>query len=142
MGRGGAAWKPEITRMVNEKFGTDYTIKQIRALMSNRGIRSGLQGRFQKGGKPWNAGTKGATSRNKTTFKKGAIPPNRRPLYAERITREGFVEIKVPERNPHPGQSNRWRHKQAWVWEQHHGLPLPSACRVAVFGVMVYTLLD
>jgi len=125
-------WKPEITRMVNEKFGTNYELHQIRALMSNRGIRSGLNGQFQKGGKPWNAGTKGQglTGRNKHSFKPGNVPPNRNPLWHERLGKDGFIEIKVPETNPYTGSPTRYRAKHVWIWEQENG-PVPEGCVVA-----------
>jgi hypothetical protein len=125
-------WKPEITRMVNEKFGTGFTLKQIRALMANRRITSGLKGQFQKGGKPWNAGTKGQglTGRNKRSFKPGSIPPNRNPMWHERIGKDGIIEMKVPERNPYTGFPTRYKAKHVWIWEQANG-PVPDGHVVA-----------
>ena len=125
-------WKPEITRMVNERFGTDYGLHQIRALMTNRRITSGLKGQFQKGGKPWNAGTKGQglTGRNQHSFKPGNIPPNRNPLWHERQGKDGFIEMKVPEQNPYTGFPTRYKAKHVWVWEQANG-PVPDGHVVA-----------
>jgi len=124
--------RPEITRRVNETYNTAYTVSQVDALMSRRKIYSGRDGRFKPGGAPWNTGTKGKTGRNATSFKPGVVPPNRRPMYSERVTAEGFVEIKVPERNPYTGSPVRWRHKHAWIWEQHNGRPVPDG-HVVIF---------
>lgn len=120
-------WKPEITRMVNERFGTDYTVKQVKALMARRGITSGLKGQFEKGGKPWNAGTRGQglTGRNRGSFKPGNVPPNRNPMWDERIGKDGIIEMKVPERCPYTGFPTRYKAKHVWIWEQANG-PVPS----------------
>jgi hypothetical protein len=120
-------WKPEITRLINERFGTSYTLKQIRALMSNRRITTGLKGQFQKGGRPWNAGTRGQglTGRNRGSFKPGNVPANRNPLWHERMGKDGFIEMKVPERNPYTGFPTRYKAKHVWMWEQKNG-PVPA----------------
>lgn len=118
----------ELRKLFNAKFGTDMTWQQIKTAVSNRGITSGRTGHFPKGHKPWNNGTKGQglTGANKRSFKKGSVPPNRRPIGSERICpKDGYVLIKVKERNPHTGFPTRWKHKHAHVWEQEHG-PVPD----------------
>ena len=63
---------------------------------------------------------------NSGNFKPGDVPPNRRPLWSERIdSKDGFILIKVPERNPHTGFPTRYKHKHVWVWEQANG-PVPE----------------
>jgi len=119
--------KPEITRMLNEKFGTDFTVYQIKALMARRRITSGLKGQFQKGGKPWNAGTRGQglTGRNRCSFKPGNVPANQNPLWHERMGKDGIIEMKVPERCPYTGFPTRYKAKHVWIWEQANG-PVPA----------------
>jgi len=50
----------------------------------------------------------------KTTFKKGNIPHNHRPVGSERITIDGFVEIKVAE-------PNKWKLKSRVIYEENFG---------------------
>ena len=98
------------------------TCEQIRTAVHNRGIISGLTGWFEKGHKSWNKGTKGLTSANKTSFKKGSVPPNRKPVGSERIcSKDGYVLIKIKEQNPYTGFPTRYKHKQVHIWEQENG---------------------
>lgn len=114
----------------NEQFGTGFGENQLRAFAKNHpelGIRSGRDGRFQKGNESWNKGLnyKPGGRCAETQFKKGRAPANRRPMYSERVSKDGYVEIKVPEVNPHTGHPTRFRLKHVWLWEQHHG-PVPD----------------
>lgn len=121
----------EMAALFNDRFGTNLIGKQIKCFVGSRHITSGLTGCFPKGNKPWNTGTKGLTGANKTSFKKGNVPANTRPLGAERIcSKDGFILIKVPERNPHTGCPTRFKHKHVHVWEQAHG-PVPKGMVVA-----------
>lgn len=120
--------KKEITKLFNTRFGMNKTAKQIKALMNNRGITSDLDMRFTKGHEPWNKGTKGQglTGPNKGTFKKGHVPANQKPLGHERIcTKNGFILIKIAERNPYTGHPTRYKAKHVHMWEQKHG-PVPK----------------
>lgn len=84
--------------------------------------------RFKKGHLPWNNGTKGqkVIKPNSGNFKKGSVPPNRKPLWSERIdTKDGYVVMKVPEENPYTGFKTRYKHKHVWLYEQKHG-PVPE----------------
>lgn len=92
------------------------------------------KGRFYKGHKTWNAGSKGLglTGPNRGSFKNGQVPPNRKPLWAERIdTKDGYIVMKVPETDPHTGFKTRYKHKHVWVYEQAHG-PVPEG-HVVIF---------
>jgi len=121
----------EMAALFNDRFGTNLTANQIKCFVSNRHITSGLTGCFPKGNKPWNTGTKGLTGANKTSFKKGQVPANTRPLGAERIcSKDGFILIKVLERNPYTSCPTRFKHKHVHVWEQAHG-PVPKGMVVA-----------
>jgi hypothetical protein len=116
----------QLTPAFNEKFGTSKTEGQIKATLCNHRITSGRTGCFEKGRTSWNRGVKGYMGANRTSFKKGRVPPNRKPLETERICkRDGFILIKVAEANPHTGFPTRYKHKHVHVWEQAHG-PVPK----------------
>ena len=44
-------------------------------------------------------------------FAKGNVPPNHRPVGSERISKDGYIEVKVAE-------PNKWRLKQRVVYEE------------------------
>jgi hypothetical protein len=122
----------DITARLNSRFGINKTIEQIKTFLGNRHLDTGRTGCFEKGHKPWNNGTKGQklTGPNAGTFKKGSAPPNRKPLWDERIcSKDGFILMKVPERDPHTGFPTRYKHKHVWIWEQAHG-PVPEGMAV------------
>jgi len=122
-----------LTLLFNERFGIDKTWQQIKTFIANQGITSGRTGRFHKGHKPWNTGTKGQglTCANSGSFKKGNVPPNRKPLGSERICfKDGFILIKVAERDPYTGFPTRYKHKHVHIWEQVNG-PVPEGMVVA-----------
>lgn len=123
----------DLTRAFNARFSCNLTESQIRSATRNHRIRSGRDGRFKKGNWPWNGGTKGQrlTTANSGSFKKGNVPANRKPLGSERICpRDGFILLKVPERNPYTRSATRYKHKHVWIWEQTYG-PVPDGMIVA-----------
>lgn len=104
----------ELAKMFNLKFGANITAKEIKYFRQNHRLNSGLTGQFEKGHKTWNKGLKGYMGANETSFKKGNVPHNHRPIGSERKTIDGFWEIKVDE-------PNKWMLKHRWVWEQSNG---------------------
>lgn len=106
----------ELTRLINDRFGTDYGANHIRAYMKNHKLTNGLDTCFKKGDIPPNKGVKGYSppGSEKGWFKKGQDPINHREVGSERITKDGYVEIKVEE----PG---KWKLKHRFIWEQHNG---------------------
>ncbi|MFA5751093.1 MAG: HNH endonuclease signature motif containing protein [Candidatus Paceibacterota bacterium] len=103
-------------------------MQQIKSTLHNHRISSGRTGRFQKGIPAWNFGTKGQhlTGKNRTSFLKGNIPANLKPVGAERIcSKDGYVLIKVSERDPHTGFATRYKHKHIVLWESKNG-PVPN----------------
>jgi len=116
----------EMTDIFNQRFDTSMTHHQIKTFVHNRGITSGRTGFFEKGFTPWNKGTKGQglTGANKTSFRKGNVPANRKPDGSERIEKD-YVMIKVRERNPYAGFPTRYKAKHVHIWEQIHG-PVPD----------------
>lgn len=125
--------KKELLKLFNNEFSANMTLLKLKGLMANRKINSGRTGYFPKGHTPWNEGTKGnrLTGPNKGSFLKGNIPPTQKQLWTERINKDGFIEMKVPEQNPHTGAKTRYRHKHVWVWEQANG-PVPKGFVVSL----------
>lgn len=111
----------ELTAAFNAKYGQARTDDAIKGLLFREGIRSGRTGRFEKGEAVWNKGKKGYMGANATSFKKGNLPHNHQPLWTERISKDGYIEMSVPERNPYTGFPTRYKHKHVWIWEQAHG---------------------
>ncbi|EOX1529973.1 HNH endonuclease signature motif containing protein [Vibrio cholerae] len=114
--------KQEVTQQLNEKFGTQFTVAQVTAFIKNHRLKSGRTGYFEKGFKPHNAGSKGFMKPNKTSFKKGNIPKNNRPVGSERVNVDGYVEIKVAE-------PKTWKLKQRVIYENEIG-PIPDGYKV------------
>lgn len=119
----------EIADLFAARFGREITRKQVAAFLCNRGLSTGLAGRFEKGQRPWNEGKTGYMGANATSFKKGNVPHNHRPLWSERVGKDGYIEMSVPERNPRTGFPTRFKHKHVWIWEQAHG-PKPKGTAV------------
>jgi hypothetical protein len=83
---------------------------------------------IKKGNVPLNKGQKMPKEVYKkckaTMFKKGSVPPNRKPVGSERIdSKDGYVWIKVME------GLNSYRLKHRVLWEQHFG-PIPKGTNV------------
>jgi len=123
----------DMTALFNSRFRAEKTELQIRSFVHNRSITSGRTGRFPKGHKPWNTGSKGQglTRANITSFKKGDIPANRKPIGSERIdSKDGFVLIKIRECDPYTGFPTRYKLKHVRMWEKANG-PVPEGMVVA-----------
>ncbi len=116
--------RQEMTDLFNKTFSTDISRRVLNRKCERIGALTGRTGRIEKGNKPWNTGTKGLLKANVTTFKKGNKPHNCRPVGSERITKDGYVELKIAE-------PNVFKLKQRHIWEQAHG-PIPKG-HVIVF---------
>ena len=119
----------EITEMMTAKFNYDYTKTQIAAAIKRYGLSTGRTGRFEKGRVPFNKGTKGLTSANSTSFKKGNVPHTYLPIGSESVTRDGYTIVKVSDEGT---RNQKWRPKHRLIWEKHHG-PVPEGYAI-VFG--------
>lgn len=104
----------EMTEIVNKKFGLNMTRVQMKSLYRNNRLNSGLTGRFPKGHVPACKGKKYPGKINSGCFKKGQMPIGHREVGSERISRDGYIEIKVAE-------PKTWRLKHRVVWEKHNG---------------------
>lgn len=121
----------DLTTALNAHFGTAFTVRQVVTFTKNHGIASGRTGHFTPGQKGWNTGTKGLIKPNSGSFKKGSIPPNLYAMGQERLSKDGYIEVKVPQSNPYTGAPTWFRFKHRLVWEAEHG-PIPAG-QVIVF---------
>lgn len=114
----------EAAEAMNEKFRLNITAKKIRCYKSNHRITSGCDTKFKKSNKPWNKGKQCPSRGNTilTQFKKGNIPWNHRPIGSERVSVDGYIEIKVAE-------PNKWKLKHRVVWEEANG-PLQKGQKI------------
>lgn len=110
-----------LTKALNKKFGTSFTQGQVEGFLVRNKITCNRTGYFTKGQKPWNKGTTGLTSTNRTSFKSGHVPFNLRPVGSERIDTDGYTLIKIDKTNPNTGYRGLWVFKHRYLWEQRHG---------------------
>lgn len=110
-------YRGEMTKLFNEKFGTNISRRVLNAKCERIGALTGRTGRFSKGNPSWNAGLKLSGLYCFNGFKKGNIPHNLKPEGYERTTEDGYTEVKVNQVG--------FVLKQRLVWEQHHG-PIPD----------------
>lgn len=105
----------------------DVTAEKLNSLRKRMGWKTGRTGRFEKGHSPDNKGKKMPYHPNsaRTQFKAGQLPHNTKYAGHERVSKEGYVEISVEERNPHTGYERRYVLKHQWIWEQTNG-PVPE----------------
>ena len=111
----------KITALVNDKFGTKFTERQLKTFRENNRLASGLTGRFEKGHVPPNKGKKGwhAPGCEKGWFRQGNEPWNKCPVGSEVTDSSGYLRVKVAE-------PNVWEFKHKMLWEKHHGKVPPG----------------
>lgn len=122
----------ELAKLLNERFNLNTDNDRVSNVKANLKRRRGIdltthinRGCYRKGISPPNKGkkwdeylTKEQQERARTTtFKKGNIPPNRSEIGQERITQDGYTEVKVQD-----GALNKnWVLKHRYIYEQHYG---------------------
>lgn len=119
-------YNQELADLFNQKFNTNITSRMIKSYKANNKLNSGLTGKFRKGQTPHNKGKKMPKEVYEkvkhTMFAKGNVPPNHRPVGSERISKDGYIEVKVAE-------PNKWRLKQRVVYEEAKG-KIPEGCPI------------
>ena len=113
----------EMTEMLNARFGTSYTVKQVKSMRNRMHLDSGLTGRFEKGHVSHNKGKKGwyPKGSEKTRFRKGHKPINWMPVGSEAMTSIDYIKVKVAE-------PNKWKLKHVLEWEKHFGKVPKNHC--------------
>ena len=115
-------YSKELAEMFNQYFNTNITAKEIAYFRRNNKLNSGLTGQFKKGNVAHNKGKKqieymsqeAIERTKKTRFKKGNKPKNYRPVGSERITKDGYIEVKVAD-------PNKWETKNKIIYKQYFG---------------------
>lgn len=119
-------YNQELADLFNQKFNTNITSRTIKSYKANNKLNSGLTGKFRKGQTPHNKGKKMPKEVYEkvkhTMFAKGNVPPNHRTVGSERISKDGYIEVKVAE-------PNKWRLKQRVVYEETKG-KIPEGCPI------------
>jgi hypothetical protein len=88
-------------------------IERMQQITTKNLVEGGAKSRFQKGNATWNKGVKGFMGANKTSFKKGNIPPQTLEVGAVRLDKDGKTLIK---------QSNgHWKYEHVLLWESVNG---------------------
>lgn len=106
----------EIVELMNKKFDREFTVELVKNAIGRYKLNTGFNGRFEKGLIPHNKGQKGVCAKGaeKGWFKKGQTPINHKLVGSERITKDGYIMLKVAE-------PNKWRLKHVVEWEKHNG---------------------
>lgn len=119
----------EMAELFTEHFNIHVTKNQMKAVMYRNNISSGKTGRFEKGNIPHSKGKQMSKEQYEkckpTMFKKGHIPKNHREIGSERITKDGYIEIKIKE-------PNLWVLKHRLIYEKYYG-EIPAGYSV-IFG--------
>lgn len=118
----------ELIDKFEKRFNIRLKKTQLSSFKKRNGIKSGFTSSdfyFKKGHIPFNKGTKGLTGANITSFKKGNIPPNLRPIGSERTDRDGYILIKISN------EGKKWELKHKVLWEKYHNKPIPKGYVVA-----------
>lgn len=119
----------EIATIMQARFESDYfTPDVIKGAMGRYRLKTGTLGQFKPGQVSHNKGLKQsdymsaeAIERTKATrFSKGHLPHNHREIGDERITRDGYVEVKVAMFR-HSKANDCWKLKHRLIWEAAHG---------------------
>ena len=107
----------EILEMMNDKFEYQFTYEQVKSAIIRFNLKTGFNGRFEKGHVPAIKGTKGIMKPNKTSFKKGNVNWNKKTIGSERVSVDGYTEIKVADHG-------KWRLKHRVMYEKYHNVVL------------------
>lgn len=107
----------DLTDLINEMYGTDFSVSQLRSYKKNHKLPSGIDAKFKPGNTPPNKGLKGIrySGCEKTWFKRGLTPHNHKPMGSERIdSKDGYTLVKVAE-------PDVWELKHKVLYESIHG---------------------
>jgi len=101
-------------KRLNIKKSKEY-IDKVKFIWTERVREAGKELRFKKGQESWNKGTTGYMKSNVTSFKKGNIPKNYKPIGSETIdNKDGYTKVKIDD-------PNVWELKHRLIWEERFG---------------------
>lgn len=122
----------ETAELFEKEFGVPMTRTRLKGVCRIHGLRTGRNGRFEKGNEPANKGKRGVvyTSDKKhknhsdTQFKKGNKPSNTIPIGTE-LDIDGYIYVKINDIPLAPKTVN-WIQKHRLIWEQTHERKVPE----------------
>jgi hypothetical protein len=114
-----------VAEKFNKKFGLKLSVDVVKGIAARSGVRNGRDTRFKPGHVSFNKGKKGVyyAGCEKGWFKKGNKLHTTLPIGSERVTVNGYVEVKYSNRSG--SSKNRWKSKHSMIWEKEHG-PVPK----------------
>lgn len=126
----------DIAALFNGRFTSGITLDQVKSFIKNNDLNTGRTGRFVKGQVSWNKGKTWdefmpADSQERsrsTTFKNGNLPANHREIGDERISKDGYIEVKVAMFRQRKA-NDCWVMKHRLIWEEANG-PVPDGHKV------------
>ena len=123
----------EIVEAYNKRFDEPITLSRLKGYIANHKLNTGKTGRFEKGHTSYNKGRHTPTVGRmaETQFKKGGLPHNTKPIGYERITKDGYIEVKIKMRPSHLNCNDNFVAKHHLVWEAANG-PIPDG-NIVVF---------
>lgn len=108
-------------KFLSEFAREDVTACNLHSLRKRNGWKTGRTGRYEKGNIPHpDARPKGP---NKTSFKKGNKPHNWKPSGSQRISKDGYIEVKT-------GEPGKWEQLHVLSWLSKRG-KIPNGYCVA-----------
>lgn len=114
----------ELLDGIKKDLGKDETYNRIKRIKYKYHLRSDLDCRIKKGNIPYYKGTKGLMKPNKTSFKKGQLPPNTAKVGDERAIM-GYLYVKVKD-EPKAKMNVNWVPKHHLIWEEYNGQKVPE----------------
>lgn len=124
-------WTPEEDALLRE-LAPGRTIYEISEELRKHGIyRKPAQVRYRKMylGITSGQGSRTTEKSRATQFKSGNLPHNTKPIGYERLSRDGYIEVKVKMRPSNPKCNDNFVPKHKLVWEAANG-PVPEGCIV------------
>lgn len=110
-----------------KSMGVTLTLEQIKGYLTRKHIILGTYGYFKPGQIPFNKGKNMSPEHyakcKPTMFKPGNRPHNCKPVGSERITKDGYLEVKVSE-------PKTWKLKARIIWEEATGEKLTRNDRI------------
>jgi hypothetical protein len=105
-----------------------------------KGTRIGIGSEFKKGMAPHNKGkeisewmcAENIENSKKGRFKKGNVSHNTLPIGSERISKDGYIEVKI-RHSDNLQHNNNYEFKHRVLWQDHHG-PIPEGMVIRVNG--------
>tara|TARA_Y100000815_G_C13299449_1_gene484052 strand:+ start:84 stop:929 length:846 start_codon:yes stop_codon:yes gene_type:complete len=119
------------------KYGLKKSLEYKKSMVSEAFIAAGKKTLFSNGDEPVNKGKKRSEwmsleseeKCSKTQFKKGQVPHNHQPIGHERVTRDGYTEVKVRDSYGINSVMN-FELKHRLLWIEKNG-PIPEGYLVA-----------